>query len=123
MKSIVALVLAGGFADAFSLENDPVFKALLPVRGRPIADYVLQALEESDVEKIFIAQDEGVNLEVMLPPYSKCIFFNKDKRHSTLGIDIFFALGKVAEFYGDSELREKMIMVVPCVPCIAACGI
>ena len=114
MKSIVALVLAGGFADAFSPENELVFKALLPVRGRPIADYVIQALEESDVERIFVAQDEGVNLEKVLPPYSKCIFFTKDKQHSTMGIDSFFALGKVAEFYSDSELRDKMIMVVPC---------
>jgi molybdopterin-guanine dinucleotide biosynthesis protein A len=87
---------------------------LLPVNGHPVADYVIQALEQSDVEKIFIIQEEGANLKESLTSGAKCIFFNKDRDHSSLGMGSFFAIQKVAEYYGDSELKNKTIMIVPC---------
>ncbi len=114
IKSTVALVLAGGFAGEFSTGYTSLPKALLPVFGRPISDYVLQALEQSDVEKIFIVQDEGANLQKSLTPGSKCQFITRNKDNSSLGMGVFFALEKIAEFYGNVELSKRMIVVVPC---------
>ena len=84
------------------------------MHGRPIADYVIQALEQSDVEKIFVIQEEDAALQEALAPSSKCIFFTKDKDHSSLSMGILFALEKIAEYYGNSGLNERLIMVVPC---------
>lgn len=87
---------------------------MLPIYGRPIADYVIQTLEQSKVEKIFIVQEEGANLQELLASSSKCIFITKEKHHSKLGIGVLFALEKVADYYGNSELNNKSIMIVPC---------
>jgi GTP:adenosylcobinamide-phosphate guanylyltransferase len=110
--------MAGGFAGEFPGENhagdEPAFKAFLPVNGRPIADYVVQALEQSEVEKIFIVHDEGASLKETLSPCSKGIFFSRAESLSSLGMGGFFALEKVAEYYGEKELINKKIMVVPC---------
>ena len=114
IKSTIALVLAGGFAEGFNNGNEPVYKALIPVNGRPLAYYVVKALEQSNVEKILILQEEGANLEAVLPPNSKCVFLTKDKNHTSLRKGVVFALEKVAEYYGNSGLDTRCIMVVPC---------
>jgi GTP:adenosylcobinamide-phosphate guanylyltransferase len=101
-------------AGEFQTGNVPNFKALLPVHSRPIADYVIQALEQSNVEKIFVMQDEDAALQEALTPSSKCIFFTKDKDHSSLGMGSLFALEKIAEYYGNAELNKRSIMIVPC---------
>jgi GTP:adenosylcobinamide-phosphate guanylyltransferase len=87
---------------------------LLPVNGRPISDYVIQSLERSDIETIFVVQDEGVNLQDVLTPSSKCVFFTRDSHHSSLAAGFLFAMEKLAEFYGDSGLITRSIMIVPC---------
>lgn len=113
-KSTVALVLAGGDAKWFPHKNTLNFKALLPVNGRPITDYVIQALEKSNAEKIFVLQEYDINLQEHLSQSSKSIFITKDKDHSSLGISVLFALANIAEYYGKSELSKKTIMVIPC---------
>ena len=75
---------------------------------------MIQALDQSNVEKIFIVQDEGANLQKALSSTSKCIFITRNKNYSSLGMGTLFALEKVAEYYGNSELNNKSIMVVPC---------
>jgi GTP:adenosylcobinamide-phosphate guanylyltransferase len=87
---------------------------LLPVRGRPIADHVIQALEQSDVEKIFVVQDDGAALQEALSPTSKSVFLTKDGHSTKLGMGSLLALEKVAEYYGNAELSKRSIMVVPC---------
>lgn len=114
IKPTIALVLGGGFAGEFHTGNVPIFKALLPVCGRPVADYVIRALEQSIVEKIFIIQDEGANLQQALTHGPKCIFFTKDKDHSSLQMSVLFALEMVAEYYDPVELDQKSVMIVPC---------
>jgi hypothetical protein len=66
------------------------------------------------VEKVFIAQDEGAQLQDQLVTSDKCIFFNKHNHPGSVGLSILSALDTVAEYYGDHGLSEKMILVVPC---------
>ena len=114
IKSTVALILAGGFAGEFSTGNAPIFKACLPVNGRPVVEYVIRALEGSNVEKIFIAQEEGANLQEQLVTSDKCIFFTKKNHPASIGLSILSAFEHLAGYYGNSELSQKMILVVPC---------
>jgi molybdopterin-guanine dinucleotide biosynthesis protein A len=113
-KSTVVLVLAGGTADEFQTGNFPKYKALLPVCGQPVTNYVIRALEQSNVEKIFIIQDENANLQATLTASSKCLFFRKDRSQNTLCLSILFGLEKMAEYYGRSQFNQKSIMFVPC---------
>jgi CTP:molybdopterin cytidylyltransferase MocA len=113
-KSIVAILLAGGISDEFKTGDVPKQKALLPVGGQPIANYVIQALEESNVEKIFVIQDAGANLQETLINSSKCVFFSKDKYNNSYSLSMRFGLEKVAEYYGHPQINQKLIMTVPC---------
>jgi CTP:molybdopterin cytidylyltransferase MocA len=113
-KSVVAILLAGGMSDDFKPGGVPKPKALLPVCGQPIANYVIQALEESNVEKIFVIQDEGVHLQASLINTSKCVFFCKDKDNHSYSLSMRFGLEKVAEYYGFPQINQKIIMTVPC---------
>jgi len=45
---IDALVLAGGKVEGFDIENRPPIKALLDLDGRPMIEYVLEALSNSE---------------------------------------------------------------------------
>jgi len=83
------------------------------VGGRPVADYVIRALEQSEVEKIYVVQEEGANLQQVLAAGSKCTFLTKDKNDSSLAGGFLFAMEKIAQAAGSSA-PQKMIMVVPC---------
>jgi CTP:molybdopterin cytidylyltransferase MocA len=113
-KSVVAILLAGGISDEFKSGDIPKQKALLPVGGQPIANYVIQALEESNVEKIFVIQDEGVNLQAALTSSPKCVFYCKDEYNNSYSLSMRFGLEKVAEYYGHPQINQKLIMTVPC---------
>ncbi len=113
-KSTVALVFAGGDADKFQTGTVPEYKALLPVRGQPIANHVIRALEGSNVEKIFILQDEDANLQQALAVGPKCVFLTKDRHHNSLVLSMEYGLEKVAEYYGHPQIDQKSIMFVPC---------
>lgn len=114
MKSVVALVLAGGTAEKFHPGSLTHYKALLPVNGRPMVEIVLQALNKSMVEQIFVIQDQDACFQKNLSNYPKCIFFNKDKLHSSFGSGILYALGKIARHYEYRQLPDTVIMIVPC---------
>jgi molybdopterin-guanine dinucleotide biosynthesis protein A len=114
IKSTIALILAGGYAEGFPSDNGPIFKACLPVNGRPVVEFVIRALEGSLVEKIFIAQEQGARLQDRLVTTDKCVFFDKKNHPGSFGLGILSAFENVAEYYGNSELSEKMILVVPC---------
>jgi GTP:adenosylcobinamide-phosphate guanylyltransferase len=112
VKSTVALIFAGGAAGELRSPNHPDFKALVPVHGRPVVDYVIQALMQSYVEKIFILQDQGAALQDALTVGPKCVFLGKDPATS-LALATKNALRAVAEYYG-TEIYQKSIMIVPC---------
>jgi hypothetical protein len=79
-----------------------------------MANYVIRALEQSNVERIFIIQDEDANLQETLTASSKCIFFVKDRHHNSLILSMEYGLEKVAEYYGHPQINQKSIMVIPC---------
>jgi 2-phospho-L-lactate guanylyltransferase (CobY/MobA/RfbA family) len=79
-----------------------------------MVNQVIRALEQSNVEKIFIIQDEDANLQEALTASSKCIFFAKDRHHNSLILSMEYGLEKVAEYYGHPQINQKSIMVVPC---------
>jgi len=114
IKSTVAILLAGGIADGFQPGTVPKYKALLPVCGQPITNYVIRALEQSNVEKIFVIVDDDVTIQEALTASSKCIFFRKDRLHDLFSLSMLFGLEKVAEYYGHPQINQKSIMIVPC---------
>ena len=63
---------------------------------------------------MFIVQDEGHSIQHVLTAGSKCVFLTKEKRFSSLGMGSLFALEKVAEYYGNSGLDKRSIMIIPC---------
>ena len=107
IKSTIALVLAGGIADGFQHGTAPIYKALLPVNDQPVANYVIRALEQANVEKIFIIQDEGANLQETLTASSNCIFIAKDRHHNSFILSMEYGLEKVAEYYGHPQINQK----------------
>ena len=106
--------MAGGIAEGFQPDDAPIPKPLLPINGKPVSEFVIHALEQSNVEKIFIVQDEGAGLEQALTYGPKCVFINKEKAHASLGMGLFFAMERVAEYYDPVELKDRSIMFVPC---------
>jgi molybdopterin-guanine dinucleotide biosynthesis protein A len=114
IKPTIALVFAGGTTTEYSPGNIPKYKALLPVYGQPIANHVIRALEQSNVERIFILQDEGARLEEILITGAKCVFYEKNQHQNSLGLSMLSGVEKVAEYYGGDELFKKSIMFVPC---------
>jgi molybdopterin-guanine dinucleotide biosynthesis protein A len=114
MKEIVALVLAGGRALEFRSVNGPYHKPLLPVHGRPVAEYVIKALEESAIEKIFVLHDRVPQIHETLMSGDKCIFLEKNGHQTSFGAGILFAFEKIAGYYGPTELHKKQIMIVAC---------
>jgi molybdopterin-guanine dinucleotide biosynthesis protein A len=113
-KSTIALVFAGGVASQFQDGDVAPLKALLPVGGQPIANYVLRALEQSQVEKIFIIQDEETSLEEALSASDKCVFVRRDRHHRSLASSMKFGIKKAAAYYGPTLIQQKSILFVPC---------
>ena len=73
---IDALVLAGGKLDGFDIENRPPIKALLELEGRPMIEYILEALSNS----------ENVGRIVILTPKKM-----KDERWAALADKIIYS--------------------------------
>jgi dTDP-glucose pyrophosphorylase len=55
LRSITALVMAGGFGRRLGDLTRTTPKPLLPVAGRPILDHVLESLESAGIRRIFIS--------------------------------------------------------------------
>lgn len=112
-RSTIALIPAGGTIRK-SPDEAPFPKALFPVQGRPLLDYIVQAAEHSSVEKIFIIQDNGVKLQPHLSPASKVVILEKDREILSPGAGFTDALRKIARYYGPEEIKNKNIMLLPC---------
>jgi dTDP-glucose pyrophosphorylase len=55
LRSITALVMAGGFGRRLGHLTLKTPKPLLPVQGRPILDHVLESLENAGIRRIFVS--------------------------------------------------------------------
>jgi molybdopterin-guanine dinucleotide biosynthesis protein A len=112
-RPVVALLIARGSADGLSMP-DVKYKALLPIGDRPMADYVLQALQASSVERIFIVQAEDEGLDKALTPDPKSIFVPcpRDRPHMT--DSLICGVEAMLEYYGKEAMSRRIIMSVPC---------
>ena len=114
-KRTVAIVVARGSISKSFKSNTPVrYKALLEINGRPMVDYVLRALQESDVEKVFVVQARDAGLDAVVTRSQKNVFLTCDQEPSSLALTLFFGLRKVMEYYGLDEFHRSNILMVPC---------
>ncbi len=90
------------------------YKALVPVNGVPMVDYVLSALQASAAEKIFVVQGADERLERAVSGHLKNEFINCDPAGSSYAHSLISGLRKVADYYGPGELPQIEIMLVPC---------
>lgn len=114
-KRTVALVLARGLLkDSWQEHCSLKYKAMVPINGIPMVEYVLNALQQSMSEKIFVVQgnDEGVEKAVRV--HEKNLFINCDPGIPLYSHSLFEGLKRVAEYYGREGLPGIDIMLVPC---------
>jgi molybdopterin-guanine dinucleotide biosynthesis protein A len=111
---VIAIVLAGGWA-AHAGETEPcVPKPLMTVFNKPLASFVILALQQSSVAKICIVHDAGVQLQSCIEYNEKCLFIAKSESNTSLGHGILQALAFVEEYYGAERIARALIMIVPC---------
>jgi CTP:molybdopterin cytidylyltransferase MocA len=114
-KRTVALLLArGAMNGAPPLHECHKYKALVPINGVPMVDYVLSALQASAAEKIFVVQGIDEGLEQAVGCHSKNAFINCESNGSSYSHSLFSGLIKLADYYGPDELCKIEIMLVPC---------
>ena len=112
-KPAVALLLARGSTDDASRPGLK-YKALLPLSGRPMADYVLRALQLSEVERIFIIQAEDEPLEKALTPDVKNVFVICGADRPYISDSLICGAESMLDYYGREEMSRRMVMTVPC---------
>ena len=114
-KQIVALLLArGAISKSFTSYTSVKYKALLPINGNPMVDYVLRALYESDVEKIFIVQAYDEALEEVVAKNTKNVFLTCHRDPLSYASTVIFGLEKIIDYYGLDQIHRTTIMAVPC---------
>lgn len=113
-KPTVAVLLTCGNAEHFPNIPNTTYKALLLLDGRPLADYVSEALCDSEVEKVFVIQCPGEGLEQVLPKNDKLVFVLCDEQHPSLADTLYCSIRGLLDYYGEEKLADKYIMFVPC---------
>jgi CTP:molybdopterin cytidylyltransferase MocA len=113
-ESIVSVLLTCGRAEHFHIASDTKYKALLPLNGRPVVDYVAQTLCNSQIEKLFVVQCRDEGLERILQNHEKIIFISCEIQNPTLSDSIFCSIEGLLNYYGADKLDDKYIMYVPC---------
>jgi len=120
-KTTVALMLARGKVDESPGMESLKYKALLPVNEKPVADYVLRALQGSMVDRVFIAQSPDARLRDVLTEHPKNIFLDVDGNEDSLAWSLAKSLEQVLDCYELEDLKNLTIMITPCdVPLVTA---
>ena len=114
LKPIIAVLLACGRTEHFNCISNAIYKALLPFNGYPIVSYVSEALCESAVEKVFVIQCRGENLQEVLQHNDKLIFISCDEPNPSLAGSLQCSVGGLLDYYGEYELANKYIVFTPC---------
>jgi CTP:molybdopterin cytidylyltransferase MocA len=120
-RPVVAVLLTCGINNCFPEFENIKYKALLPLQGRPIVDFVSTALCGSKVEKVFVVQEPEEDLKKVLTGHEK-IIFAECKRPGPMLIDSgMCGFEKLIDYYGENGLNQKQIMFVPCdIPLVQA---
>jgi CTP:molybdopterin cytidylyltransferase MocA len=110
-SAVVALMPACGEAAGFQ-GSGLHYKALLPLNGRPLADYTLSALQASNIERIFIVQPYDGSLEKLVSPSKKNIFVTYPGVNSSLANSLAFGARAILDYYAD-KIKQMAIIGTP----------
>jgi molybdopterin-guanine dinucleotide biosynthesis protein A len=117
----IALVMTGGAAEGKFAGRGLKYKALFPVNGRPLADYILRSLQVSAVEKVFILQPDDAGLQAVVTPHEKNVFLDYDARERSIALTMCRAIEHLLDHYGVEALHRRNVMWVPCdIPLVRA---
>jgi GTP:adenosylcobinamide-phosphate guanylyltransferase len=114
-KQTIALLLARGtVSKPLALHTSARYKALLSLNGSPLVDYILRALCESDVEKVFIVHRPDNPLDEIVTKNTKNVFLSCDRDATSYASTVISGAEKIIDYYGLTEIHRRTIMVVPC---------
>jgi CTP:molybdopterin cytidylyltransferase MocA len=113
-KTVVSVLLTCGITSRFPEFENTKYKALLPLKGRPIVDYVSIALCNSQVEQVFVVHEPDEDLGKLLTSHEKIILVNCGRSKPTLTDSVMCVMERLFEYYGEKELHQRHIMFVPC---------
>jgi molybdopterin-guanine dinucleotide biosynthesis protein A len=110
----VAIVMTGGPAEGKFAGQGLKYKALFPVGGRPLADYILRALQASTVERVFVLQPDDAGLERVVTPHDKNVFLPYDARERSMGLTLGRGIERLLDYCGEETLHHRNVMWLPC---------
>jgi molybdopterin-guanine dinucleotide biosynthesis protein A len=110
----VAIVMTGGPAEGKFAGLGLKYKALFPVGGRPLVDYILVALQASAVERVFVLQPDDAGLERVVTPHDKNVFLSYDGRARSMGLTLGRGIERLLDYCGEGTLHQRNVMWLPC---------
>lgn len=113
-KTIALIVARGTFKKNYNYNGRLRYKALLPLNGKPLIKYVLEALLKSSADKIFIVQGENEFLESVIPPDNKLILLTCEQNESSYASSVLFGINGIINYYNNAYCSNQNIIVVPC---------
>lgn len=113
-KPVIALVLAGGSPHPAFGAGAPPCKPLMPFRGRPVVEYVLDAVDASCVARALVFHDPTCDLAAAGPSRGKATFVVRPPEHADIGRTIRFVLTAAVRELGIEEVRRSRLLILPC---------
>ena len=111
--------MAGGFAHPAFGPRVP--KPLLPVRGRPVLDPLLEALEGSSVEQVFVSHARGIDLRSRLAPVGRTVFLPRPADTVSYAAAMHAAFLDLSSHCGVDSIRNHTVLLLPCdIPLVTA---
>jgi GTP:adenosylcobinamide-phosphate guanylyltransferase len=109
-RPTVALLLTSG-KQITGIKNS--HGAYTQINGTPLFIYVLNSLQNSKVEKIFILGEDKTTFEKQTSPHPKNQYIEQSESPK-ITPKITQAVNKIKETYGEKKFREINIILVPC---------
>jgi molybdopterin-guanine dinucleotide biosynthesis protein A len=110
----VAIVMTGGPAEGKFAGRGLKYKALFPVGGRPLVDYILVALQASAVERVFVLQPDDAGLERVVTPHDKNVFLSYEAGARSMGLTLGRGIERLLDYCGEDTLHHRNVMWLPC---------
>ncbi len=108
------MVMAGGAPRPEFGSRAPAHRALLPVRGRPIVAYLLDALECSAVERVFVFHDAECDMASFVEAGPKTTFLARPAGRSGFVDGVRHALDATVRACGLDAVRRSRLLALPC---------
>ncbi|MHB1192039.1 MAG: NTP transferase domain-containing protein [Longimicrobiales bacterium] len=113
-KPVIALVMAGGGPRPEFGSRAPGFRALLPVGGRPIVSWILDALEASAVERVFVFHDAACDMPSLVAAGAKTVFVPRPGDRGAFVDGVRHALEATVGACGLAAVRRSRLLALPC---------